>query len=973
MISFYTTLINITKTLSGEIILKKGILKLIIILAITTTILIIASIFNIKKQSETLTEQEKNYLRQKDKIVFVSQTHYPPFEFLTPEGERSGMSIELARWMGTELGFNTKFIDTSFIHAQKMILSQEADVITSFFYSKERDKKFDFSQAIYHVPSSIFINNNRNNINAIEDLNNKRIAIQQGDYAFEYLKDNKINARTILTNNFNEATDLILNDSADAIIGDEPIVLYHIHSNSLGHKIKIVGKPLYIGENSMAVIEGNEILSSIIKKGIAKAKRSGVLRRIENKWLGTRIEKTSFKYFPHFIITIIAMFFIALFMWLWNLTLRTRVRKQTRALENSNKQYLALYNDNPSMYFMIDRDGLIISVNNFGAIHLGFTIEELTNTSIFNLLHPEDIKIAKENIKECFQNPGKVSQYELRKIQKDKSQLWVQEIIRAIQREDKKEVALIVNTDITARKNGEKKLRESESYNKILFENSQLPLFIMNAKTGQYKDCNKAAVKICGYNNKKELIGKTPTDLSPAKQKGGIDSGKLAKKYIEEATKKGSVLFEWILVRPSGVLWDSEVNLMTIEIKGEKLLQFSLTDITNRKKSEKEKTILQEQLNHSRKMDAIGQLAGGIAHDFNNMLAGIMGSAQLLKLPTRNLDEKSIRYVDMILRASTRAANLTAKLLAFGRKGKINSTPVNIDKIIKDTVDLLRQTIDKKIEIEIIKETLNNSVIGDNSALQNAFINLGINASHAMKNGGKLTFLTKNINLDNFYCEASPFQIEPGNYIEIEIRDTGTGINSKNLKKIFEPFFTTKEQGEGTGLGLAAVYGTVQAHHGSIIVYSEIGKGTVFHIYLPLSEEIVKNETITEKILTEASGQILLVDDEELIRITGKHVLEEMGFNVLIAENGEEAVKLFTKKKNEIDLVIMDMIMPKMNGSDAFYLMKKIDPECKIVISSGFTKDENLNELRKNGLAGFIPKPFSSIELSRLLRDVMEV
>ncbi|MDA3811485.1 MAG: response regulator [Spirochaetaceae bacterium] len=393
-------------------------------------------------------------------------------------------------------------------------------------------------------------------------------------------------------------------------------------------------------------------------------------------------------------------------------------------------------------------------------------------------------------------------------------------------------------------------------------------------------------------------------------------------------------------------------------------------DITERKKAEEAMRESEKKLRQSQKMDAIGQLAGGVAHDFNNMLSGIMGAAQLLKLPKRNLDEKGLKFIEMILDASTRAADLNTKLLAFGRKGKITSTSIDIHKIVDDTLVLLNRTIDKKIKISVSKNAENSLVTGDNSALQNSLLNLGINASHAMPDGGEFRIETRNIILNENYCNSSSFEISEGNYIEIEVRDTGCGIPPENIKKLFEPFFTTKKQGKGTGLGLASVYRTIQNHHGAINVYSEMGTGTVFHLYIPCSDEAVNNVQTEESVLA-GVGQILIVDDEELIRVTGKYLLEELGYTVLLAENGLEAVEIFKRKNSEIDLVIMDMIMPQMNGSEAFNKLREIDKNCKVIISSGFTKDENLDELKKSGLAGFIQKPFRDYELSKLIAKVL--
>lgn len=380
---------------------------------------------------------------------------------------------------------------------------------------------------------------------------------------------------------------------------------------------------------------------------------------------------------------------------------------------------------------------------------------------------------------------------------------------------------------------------------------------------------------------------------------------------------------------------------------------------------------MERKMHHSHKMDAIGQLAGGVAHDFNNMLAGIIGAAQMLQPPMRELDKDAAEFVEMILKAAKRAADLTAKLLTFSRKGEDAFVAMDVHQVLDDTFAILKMTIDKKITISVEQNAENYMVEGDHTAIQNVLMNLSINASHAMPDGGDISLKTSNLTLDDNYCDNSPFDIEPGGFIEVEVRDTGCGISAEDIKKIFEPFFTTKKQGKGTGLGLAAVYGVVQDHQGAIVVYSEVGEGAVFHLYLPCSEEVAVEENVNCDIV-HGVGLILLVDDEEIIRITGKHMLEDMGYEVILVENGLEAIDVFEQKHGDIDLVIMDMIMPEINGREAFDQMRKIDGNCKVIISSGFTKGENLDEMRDAGLAGFINKPFRNYELSQLISTILK-
>lgn len=382
-----------------------------------------------------------------------------------------------------------------------------------------------------------------------------------------------------------------------------------------------------------------------------------------------------------------------------------------------------------------------------------------------------------------------------------------------------------------------------------------------------------------------------------------------------------------------------------------------------------EEYALQEKLLQSQKLDAIGQLAGGIAHDFNNMLGGIMGAAELLEriIPQ---DPETKEYLDMIVETAERAAGLTSKLLAFARRQPTYLVPVDIHQIINDSVAILKQTIDKRISVEVNLGAQFSKVIGDDSQLQSVLLNLGINASHAMPEGGTLSFLTKITDLVEAQCKLSTFNLTPGTYLQVEIRDTGCGMPFEIINNIFEPFFTTKEQGKGTGLGLAAAHGTVIQHKGSITVYSEYEKGTVFHILLPVTKD--KNNLQNKATPILGKGHILLVDDELVMRTTGNLLLSQFGYKVLLAKNGREALDIFKKNINEIDLVILDMIMPEMNGRDCFKEIKKIDPHIRIILSSGFTRKEDLYDLEEKGLAGFIQKPYRSVDLSRIVAKALK-
>ena len=376
---------------------------------------------------------------------------------------------------------------------------------------------------------------------------------------------------------------------------------------------------------------------------------------------------------------------------------------------------------------------------------------------------------------------------------------------------------------------------------------------------------------------------------------------------------------------------------------------------------------MEQRLRQSQKMDAIGQLAGGVAHDFNNMLSGILGATDLLRIKSGPENQNLIK---IILESSTRAGELIQKLLAFSRKEKIAFVPVNINSILVDSIEILKRTLDKRIIIESLIEAEAVTILGDWSQLQNIFLNIGINGGHAMPAGGLMVVESVSMTLDERYCEESPFDISPGEFLQIRIKDSGSGIAKEHLKHIFEPFFTTRDQTKGTGLGLAAVYGAVQQHCGAISVNSTLGKGTEFIILLPISGEQEASPLKMEEFVKD-HGCILLIDDELVIRTTARMMLENIGYEVLEAKNGQEGVKIYDNNKERIDLVLLDMLMPVMDGTQCFYQLKEINPEVRVIISSGFTRDADLNGLRKDGLCDLVRKPYNLRELSSVIGNAL--
>ena len=396
-----------------------------------------------------------------------------------------------------------------------------------------------------------------------------------------------------------------------------------------------------------------------------------------------------------------------------------------------------------------------------------------------------------------------------------------------------------------------------------------------------------------------------------------------------------------------------------------------IRDITGRKKAEEEQRKTQSQLLQSQKMEAIGHLAGGIAHDFNNMLTAIIGYGSLLGMRI-DKDSELKFYVDQILSSAEKSANLTRQLLAFSRKQTIAPRETDLNDLIKGMKKLLLRIIGEDIELQAPLAEKDITVMVDPGQIEQVLMNLCTNARDAMPNGGLLSISTETVRLDEDYTRTHDLE-KPGRYALIAVTDTGIGIDEKNSQKIFEPFFTTKELGKGTGLGLSIVYGIIKQHNGNITVYSEPGRGTTFRIYLPLitanTEEAERVETVMPKGGTET---ILVVEDNEEVRTLTKHVLEGFGYKVIEAEDGEDGINRFAAQRDEIQLVIIDVIMPKMSGKDAMDEIKKIQPDMKVLFTSGYTADIiNKKGILEEG-TNFISKPITPYELLARVRELLD-
>jgi len=417
----------------------------------------------------------------------------------------------------------------------------------------------------------------------------------------------------------------------------------------------------------------------------------------------------------------------------------------------------------------------------------------------------------------------------------------------------------------------------------------------------------------------------------------------------------------------------AEVNTFALKQNGD-LYGFMCTirDITAQKRAEAERQELLEQLYHSQKMEAVGALAGGVAHDFNNMLGGILGYSELLK-QWAEPGSNAFKAAEAIEKTAERASRLTANLLGFARKGKYQSVPVDMHALIDEVSELLLRTFDRNIVIQKRLEAKTPFVEGDPSQLHQVLMNLAINARDAMNGGGELLFRTRDTVLGEQFCESYP-GIDPGPCLAVSCIDNGTGIGEEDLRRIFDPFFTTKEEGKGTGMGLAMVYGIVSNHNGVIEVKSRPGNGSAFNLYFPVLEKAdmppPRKKPVRKSV--QRSGTVLMIDDEEVLLDITTLMLKDLGYEVTTSESGMQALEYYSRNWQDIDLVILDMIMPEMDGHECYLAMKRINPEVRAILTTGYGVDERVQAILDLGVKGFIQKPYSMEQIERAVIEVLQ-
>jgi PAS domain S-box-containing protein len=516
-------------------------------------------------------------------------------------------------------------------------------------------------------------------------------------------------------------------------------------------------------------------------------------------------------------------------------------------------------------------------------------------------------------------------------------------------------------TDITPTAKAEAALRESEEKYRVTVQSIPDSITITRISDGRYLYVNDGFCDLSGY-SREEVIGKTPFDLNlfydPEDREKFINileaQGKVKDFDVKYRVKDGSV-------------FDTLLSAQPLRFENEDCLVAIAKNITFLKQTEREKSKLETQLQQARKMEALGTLSGGIAHDFNNLLMGIQGntSIMLLNMNTDNPHYEKLRNIE---RSVESGAELSRQLLGFARGGKYQVKPTDMNALIEQSSKMFGRT---KKEIIIHRKYQSDiwTVEVDQGQMEQVMLNLYVNAWQAMPGGGHLYLETENLDLDSKYAKLHG--LKAGRYVRTSFTDTGIGMDKATQEKIFDPFFTTKEIGRGTGLGLSSAYGIIKNHDGMINVYSEKDKGATFNIYLPASEADLPKPKETPVIPVKGAGTVLVVDDEVMILEVAREMLVELGYQVITAGGGDEAIALYRQHQEDIKLILLDMIMPDKSGQETFNEIKAINPEAKVLLCSGYSLNGEASKILEQGCLGFIQKPFNIHQVSQAIREAI--
>jgi len=891
-------------------------------------------------------------------IRVTGDRDYPPYCYLD-NGIPTGFDIDIVRAVAVALNIQLEIELKTWSEARHRLETGRADIIPGMARIALRETDIEFSTPIKQLSFDLFVPVG-SPIKSLDDARHASILVQKAGVMYDMIKSEGIITNLIPVVDAPEAIKLLAAGKYDGAIVNRTQGHYLLVKNKIqGIQPRGIAFPTI--PYCFAARKGEAELIYQINEGLNIIKADGQYGEIYSKWFGLYEPAKTHQLVRYLLAGASLVFLLMIVLGIINRSLRKTIQRRTEEMR-------LIIDLIPHPIFARDREGRYILVNQAMADNMGMSIEDITGRKQTEL-HPD-----KELSASYLNEDRKVMESRTSLIIPDTAFVDWNGISRTMQvskipfqiKDGRVHSVLCVAVDVTDLIAAERSAQISRD-NLAITLNSIADGVIATDGDGVITRMNPAAEIITDYPMNEAVGQPTSAILNLFTSTGEKQSIEHLKPNTRGDNEKADLLQQLVLVSKSGMQRDISLNWsLIIDSKGlTSGMVLILRDVT-------EENRLHQQLTETQKMESIGRLAGGVAHDFNNLLTGIMGYTELLNINLKEHDECRI-YLKGILEASERARDLVQQLLTFSRKNPREIKPVNMHTVIGHVISLLQHTMDRRISVSRHLSAVCMDVMGDRSQLQNALLNLGVNARDAMPSGGSLTVTTRNVTLDAIQCARYPYPIVPGLYFELTLTDTGTGMDRETITHIFEPFFTTKGKMGGTGLGLAAVYGTVKDHGGFIDVTSKPGQGTTFRIGFPAHyAKSSAVEEVNEPHTANGTGCIMIVDDEYIVAKTISELLRSLGYSTLTAVNGRDALSVYERNRDQIDLVVLDMIMPELNGEETFRELKRLNPDIKVMMCSGYIQDFRVEELLKLGILDFLHKPFLKNELATRVASILK-
>jgi PAS domain S-box-containing protein len=904
-------------------------------------------------------------------IVVGGDHHYPPFEFLDDKGRPAGFTVELTRAIAGEMNLDVRIELGPWADTVERLKQGEIDAVQGIFYTPERDRTLNFSSQ-YLVSHYVGVTRADDGapLETLSALAGRSVAVQAGDAILEPLVQQAPDARIMTVETQEDIMRAVMEGDTDCGVIVRFIALHFISENGWAG-LRLGKQSLFAGEYCYAVPQGNDALLAQFTEGLRILKHSGEYQRIYDKWLGVYEDQFHWSDVLKLSALIAApLLLLVVLALLWSWSLKRQVRARTRELRESLDRFQSVFeaaNVGKSLTLPTGE----INANQAYAEMLGYAREELQGRTWQELTPTEDVPETEQRLKPLLDGQEDAARFEKRYVRKDGGIVWTDVSVTLLRDRRHQPLHFITTVvDITERKRAEERLREKTGF----LQNITNHMFDMVAITdlaGVFTYAGPSH-RILGF-EPEEFLGTRVFDYVHPDDAANI-AAEFASFVAHPSPDKARTVEYRQRCKDGTYLWLETMGKILFDDDGTPYsILFSSRNITWRKEAEAERDKLQSQFMQVQRMESVGRLAGGVAHDFNNMLSVILGHAELMFecLP----DDSSLRDdLEEIRKAADRSADLTRQLLAFARKQTVAPKVLDLNETITSMLKMLQRLIGEDIDLLWQPGALLAPVRMDPGQVDQILANLAVNARDAIGHDpGKVTIETSNACFDEAYC-AEHAGFVPGDYVMLAVSDDGCGMDEETRANIFDPFFTTKGMGEGTGLGLATLYGIVKQNDGFVNCYSEAGTGTTFRLYFPaLAEASTRSIAAAPGPTAMERGDetILVVEDQPALLELARQMLERLGYTVLTAGAPDEALRAARDYEHKIDLLITDVVMPEMNGRALAEHLQSIYPGLKALYMSGYTA----NVIAHHGVldegVNFIQKPFSLHDLARQVREAL--